>query len=113
MNDRLQQLHSFLKENPDDPFLNYALATEYLKSGNAREALQYYEGLVANHPDYIGTYYHLGKLYEGLNREADAIATYEKGMHHAQAKRDMHAFSELQAAYRALTGVDDEDDDEA
>ena len=105
MTDRLQQLLDFRKENPDDPFLNYALATEYLKSGNADEALRYYEGLVANHPDYIGTYYHLGKLYEGLDRPEDAIATYEKGMHQAQAKRDTHALAELQAAYRAVTDM--------
>jgi hypothetical protein len=29
--------------------------------------------VVADHPGYTGTYYHLGKLYEALNRKDDAI----------------------------------------
>src|SRR5690606_8709648 len=106
MTDRLQQLIDFLAENPDDPFLNYALATEHLKLGHVEDALRYYEGLVEKHPGYVGTYYHLGKLYETLGRQDHAIAVYEKGMHSARAKRDMHALSELQAAYRAATGID-------
>ncbi|PPL00160.1 tetratricopeptide repeat protein [Parapedobacter indicus] len=110
MTDRLQQLTDFLTENPNDPFLNYALATEHLKLGNIQDALEYYEKLVDNHPDYVGTYYHLGKLYETLGRKDDAIAVYEKGMHSARVKRDMHALSELQAAYRVATGMDDDDD---
>ncbi len=111
MSDRLQQLTDFLTENPNDPFLNYALATEYLKLGRTEEALRYYEGLVDKHPDYVGTYYHLGKLHETLGRKDEAIAVYEKGMHRAQAKRDMHALSELQAAYRTATGAEEDDDE--
>ena len=34
--------------------------------------------LIKDHPDYVGTYYHLGKLYE-KNQEPDkAIETYKK-----------------------------------
>jgi Putative Zn-dependent protease, contains TPR repeats len=110
MTDRLQQLIDFLAETPDDPFLNYALATEYLKLGHVENALRYYERLVEKHPGYVGTYYHLGKLYETLDQKENAIATYEKGMHNARAKRDMHALSELQAAYRAAVGMDEDDE---
>lgn len=111
MSNRLQQLIEFLKESPGDPFLSYALATEYLKSGRTEEALRHYEALVHDHPDYVGTYYHLGKLYESLDRRAAAAAIYEKGMQAARNKRDMHALSELQAAYRFATGADEDDDD--
>ena len=110
MTDRLQQLTDFLKENPNDPFLQYALATEHLKRGHTDEALRYYEGLVTHQPGYIGTYYHLGKLYEALNRRDEAIMIYEKGMYQAQVKRDFHARSELQAAYQAITDMDDDDE---
>jgi len=110
MTNRLQQLTDFLAENPNDPFLNYALATEHLKLGHTEEALGYYEKLIDNHPDYVGTYYHLGKLYETLGRREEAIGVYEKGMHSARIKRDIHALSELQAAYHAATGIDDDDE---
>lgn len=108
---RLEKLLEFIKNEPNDEFLQYALATEYLRLGDTEKALGYYEGLVSNHPNYVGTYYHLGKLYEGLNRKDDAIATYEKGMATARAARDNHALSELQSAHRQATGLDDDDDD--
>lgn len=107
---RLEKLLEFLKNEPDDEFLQYALATEYLRLNDSAKALQYYEQLVEHHPDYVGTYYHLGKLYEALNRKPDAIITYEKGMAIAKGKGDNHAFSELQSVYREATGWDEDDD---
>ena len=107
---RLDKLLEFKNQEPDDPFLKYALATEYLRLNDTNQALHYYEDLTAHHPDYVGTYYHLGKLYEALNRKEDAKLTYEKGIIVTRAKRDNHALSELQAVYNELTGADDDDD---
>ncbi|MDB5157117.1 MAG: tetratricopeptide repeat protein [Mucilaginibacter sp.] len=107
---RLDKLLEFIKSEPNDEFLKYALATEYLRLNQVDKALEYYENLVNNHPQYSGTYYHLGKLYEALNRKDDAVKTYEKGMEITKAKRDNHAFSELQAVYREAIGYDDDDD---
>ena len=108
--DRLEKLLEFLKNEPEDEFLQYALATEYLRLNETDKALQYYENLVSKHPGYVGTYYHLGKLYEALSRKDEAIKTYENGMEIAKQKRDNHAFSELQAVYREATGYDEDDD---
>src|ERR1700742_2207693 len=94
---RLDKLLEFIKNEPNDEFLKYALATEYLRLNQTDKALDYYEDLVKNHPNYTGTYYHLGKLYEALDRKEDAVSIYEKGMEITRAKRDNHAFSELQA----------------
>jgi tetratricopeptide (TPR) repeat protein len=107
---RLEKLLEFIKNEPNDEFLKYALATEYLRLNDVEKALLYYEDLVTNHPQYSGTYYHLGKLYETLNRKDDAIKTYEKGMEITKAKRDNHAFNELQGVYREAIGWDDDDD---
>lgn len=107
---RLEKLLEFIKNEPNDEFLKYALATEYLRLNQVDKALEHYEDLVNNHPQYSGTYYHLGKLYEALDRKDDAVKTYEKGMEITKAKRDNHAFSELQAVYREAIGYDDDDD---
>jgi len=107
---RLEKLLEFIKNEPEDEFLKYALATEYLRLNDTAKALEYYEDLVNNHPGYVGTYYHLGKLYEALNRKEDAINIYQTGMKTAKEKRDNHAFSELQSVYNALAGIDEDDD---
>ncbi|MDB5145564.1 MAG: tetratricopeptide repeat protein [Mucilaginibacter sp.] len=107
---RLDKLLEFLKNEPEDEFLQYALATEYLRLKETSKALQYYENLVNKHPDYVGTYYHLGKLYEALNRKPDAINIYERGMEIAKKKRDNHAFAELQTVYREASGIDEDDE---
>src|ERR1700761_3464287 len=103
---RLEKLLEFIKAEPGDPFLKYALATEYLRLNDSGKALEYYEDLVNNNPDYTGTYYHLGKLYEALNRRDDAIKIYETGMQITREKRDNHAYSELKAVYYELVFSD-------
>ena len=76
---RLEKLLEFIKNEPGDPFLKYALATEYLRIGETDNALTYYEDLVTQHPDYTGTYYHLGKLYEALGRRRAPVTTVRPG----------------------------------
>lgn len=107
--DRLQQLLEFYIKEPKDPFLKYALATEYLRLDDVEKALSFYQDLINNHADYVGTYYHLGKLYEQLGRKDDALFTYKKGMDIAFAARDNHARNELQAAWNEAQGWEDDD----
>lgn len=107
---RLVKLLEFLESDPNDPFVLYALATEYNTSNDTEKALEYYLKLIADHPDYVGTYYHLGKLYQKLGNAEQALVIYQQGMVAARNKRDMHAFSELQGAYNSAAGLDYEDD---
>lgn len=104
--DRLAALLDFLRDDPDDPFTRFALAQEYAKRGSAEQALGYFEGLVKDHPNYVGTYYHLGKLYEALNRREAAADTYRAGIAAAQRLGDAHARAELQGALLAAEGLD-------
>jgi tetratricopeptide (TPR) repeat protein len=64
---RLKQLLQFWQEDPNDPFTLYALATEY-RPTDPNKALFYYEKLLAEHPGYVGTYYHAAKLYAELGQ---------------------------------------------
>ena len=106
---RLQKLLDFLKNEPDDPFLKYALALCVL-SRFKQKSLFYFEDLLNKHPDYVGTYYHAGKLYERLDRKSEAILVYQKGMEIARKAGDTHAYSELQTVFNSASGLDYEDD---
>ena len=99
---RLEKLFAFLEESPGDPFLLFAVAKEYEKSGQQEEAAQYFQKLVDEHPDYVGTYYHFGKLLEDQVDPEEAIAIYDKGMEVARRHADQHALSELAGARLAL-----------
>jgi tetratricopeptide (TPR) repeat protein len=107
---RLTKLLEFLEADPNDPFVLYAIATEYNTSNEQDKAFEYYNKLINEHPTYVGTYYHLGKLHEKNQQTEAAIDIYKRGMQAARNKSDNHAFSELQGAYSSAMGLDYEDD---
>ena len=100
---RIDKIKEFLVTNPTDNFLRHALALEYVKLGNNKEARELFEAILTSSPDYIGSYYHLAKLLEKLDETSHAINWYEKGMVVAKKLGDNHAYNELQSAYEELT----------
>jgi len=102
MTERISRLRTFLEQSPDDCFLNHALALEHIKLGQDDEAQRLFERNLSHDPQYVATYYHLGKLLERRGAAAEAAAVYEKGMQQAKAAGDQHAYRELQAAYEDL-----------
>ena len=91
-----------LAQQPHDPFLNHALALEEIKLGKDEVALDLFVRLLERNPDYVGSYYHLGKLHERAGDEEQAIRVYEQGMEVAKKLGDNHALNELRAAYDNL-----------
>lgn len=107
---RLDQLFEFYQQDPHDAFTIYAIATEYLKI-DPPKAMEYYQKLLAEHEDYVGTYYHAGKLHEAFGETGQAEKVYKKGMQISRQAGNMHAFSELQQVYNKLMGLDYNDED--
>ncbi len=103
--DRIEKLRGFLILNPDDNFVKHALALEYIKSGNDDKAEELFEEILANDEQYIGSYYHLGKLLERNNQREKALKWYEKGMMIAKKLGDNHSFNELAVAYEDLNDL--------
>ena len=100
--ERIEKLKQFLSATPDDPFLRHALALEYVKVGNVDEARTLFENILSGHPDYVGSYYHLGKLLEQTGEPVLATEWYKKGIDAAERARDLHARNELRAALEEL-----------
>lgn len=101
--ERIEKIKEMLQAKPGDSFLNHALALEYIKQGDDATARDIFENLLAADAGYVGSYYHLAKLFERNGDEQQAIAWYEKGMHIAKEKGDQHSFSELKSAWEELT----------
>ena len=100
--DRIAKLRELLQVNPSDSFLQHALALEYIKLGNDESAQHLFEELLKKDPNYVGSYYHLGKVFERRNDTTEAIKWYEKGMKAAKEAGENHAWNELKAAYDDL-----------
>ncbi len=96
-----------LSENPKDSFLLFAIAKEYEGLGRHNDALDFFLNLKKENPDYVGLYYHLGKLYEQKEEIETAFFTYKEGMEIAKKQGDQHSLNELAAA--KLNLGDDED----
>ncbi|MGF1671506.1 MAG: tetratricopeptide repeat protein [Balneolaceae bacterium] len=95
---RIKKLAAFLKKNPNDSFSKFALALELLKRDEVEKALMFFESVYNQNPEYLGVYYHLGKLYERFGRFTDAEKMYIEGIHLSEQKGDHHNKSELQEA---------------
>ena len=96
--ERIEKLKDFLSKNPDDSFIQHALALEYVKLGQDVEARRLFENLLEKDAQYIGSYYHLARLLERTEEREAAIRFYEKGMEMAKAAGDQHSFNELRSA---------------
>lgn len=96
--DRINMLKEMLKEDGKDSFLQHALALEYIKRGDDKEARKLFETLLNLDPAYIGSYYHLGKLLERTGLPHKAMRVYKKGMEMAKSVNDSHSYNELQGA---------------
>ncbi len=100
--ERMEKLKAMLAQNPGDSFVQHAMALEHVKLNDDGAARAAWENLLQRDEDYVGSYYHLGKLLERQGERELAIATYEKGLQIAKKAGDDHAYNELQAAYEDL-----------
>lgn len=100
--ERIERLKEFLKATPNDSFVQHALALEYIKISDDATARRLFEAVLQRDENYVGSYYHLGKLLERNGDIQGAVAVYEKGMAKAKEAGEQQAYNELQAAYEDL-----------
>ncbi|MGN6601030.1 MAG: tetratricopeptide repeat protein [Ginsengibacter sp.] len=97
--DRISKIKENLKESGDDSFLQHALALEYIKIGNDAEAKKLFEELLKREPNYLGSYYQLGKLLERTGEGKKAIEVYKKGMEVSKSANELRTYNELRSAF--------------
>lgn len=99
---KIKQLARQIKNNPSDSFSKFALALEFRKEGEFKKARILFEDILSSDPEYVGVYYHLGKLYEALDHLKDAKKLYQKGIEVASRKNEQRTEKEIREALQQL-----------
>lgn len=95
MNSRIDELISLQKDDPNDPFLFYAIGLEYLSTLNYEKAISYFNQTIEKNPNYTAAYYQLGKIYIELDITDVAKKYIHKGILSAQFEKNTKAISEF------------------
>ena len=99
---RIEILKGFLEHEPRDSFSRYALALEYVKTGEIDSARREFEFVRDNDPDYVATYFQLAQLYRNQGMRHEAEKTYRTGITVATKIGDAHTQGELEEALEGL-----------
>ena len=92
---RKQQLQEMLLETPEDSFLRYGLAMEFVSEGNDAEAVNHFDLLLEADPTYVPGYHQSGLALARLGRVDKAREVLRKGIASAQREGNLHAAEEM------------------
>lgn len=101
---RKEQIEAMLKDDPNDPFLRYGLAMEYVSQGNDAHAAFCFLELLDLAPDYIPAFLQAGQAFLRLGQRNHARDVWNRGVRAARNKGDNHAADEMQGF---LTSMDE------
>lgn len=103
---RIKILQEYLIEDPLDRFSKYALSLEYMQSDETDDAILLLKELVEIFPDFLASYYQLGKAFEKKMLVNEAIVIYKEGIALAKKQMNQHTENELKAALMMLDDSD-------
>ena len=95
---KIAELIEFLKDDPNDNFIRYALALEYTKIEEYENAKSIFDILVKEAPHYLPTYYQYGNLLAEIGQPGLAEEIYKKGIEIADSQLKIKTKQELQQA---------------
>jgi tetratricopeptide (TPR) repeat protein len=94
---RIELLEEFYKEQPNDPFNLYSLCLEY-KKVNTKKAINLFNQLLQDFPQYLPTYYMAAEFFIEENFLEEALNILNKGMDLAKNLGETKTFNELKNA---------------
>lgn len=92
-----------LEDDPEDAFLNYALAKELHAEGDLGGSLAQYDRVIERHPDYVPAYFQKGQLLAEQGETAAARDVLRRGIAVARNVGDSHAAGEMAAFEESLS----------
>jgi len=95
---RKDMILHMLEKEPNDVFLNYALAMEQIASSDFIEADMQLKKVLSINPHYLPCFYQLGQINEKLNNYETALNYYKQGITIATSQNNTKALGELNEA---------------
>ena len=99
---RKEQIEAMLADDPNDPFLRYGLAMEYVSQNDDAQAASCFLGLLEAAPDYVPGYLQAGQAFLRLGQRNHAQTIWTRGVEVARSKGDQHAAEEMQGFLASL-----------
>lgn len=104
MADRIEMIRRLLEKEPNDVFLSYSLAMEYVSAGQSQLALEQFERVLALDAEYLPAYAEAGKLLRALGQLDQARVMFQRGLDIAAAKGQNHTRDYLAQQLEGLAG---------
>jgi predicted Zn-dependent protease len=95
--DKIAGLKEILALDAKNSFARYGLAMELARCGETAAALEEFNVLLANNPDYTAGYFMSAQTLAAAGRTAEAMERLTAGIASARRSGDQHALSEMQA----------------
>jgi uncharacterized protein HemY len=99
---RRQQIQEMLAEDPNDPFLRYALAMDYTGAREFEAAAGCFRELIGASPGYVAAYLQAAKVLQEVGQDDEARQVSRAGVAAARRAGDEHAAGELEVFLDAL-----------
>jgi Tfp pilus assembly protein PilF len=96
ISERLKSLFELYKKDPNDSFVAYGIALEYISTENYDEAEKHLSEIITKDPDYLPAYMQLAQVKENLNRLDEAKDTYRQGIEVAKKNGELKTASEIE-----------------
>ncbi|MFP5276249.1 MAG: tetratricopeptide repeat protein [Acidobacteriota bacterium] len=94
--DKIAGLKEILALDPKNSFARYGIAMELAARGEIAAALQEFDTLLANDPEYTAGYFMAAQTLAGAGRTGEAIERLKVGIGCAARNGNEHALSEMQ-----------------
>lgn len=96
MVDKIAGLREILALDPKNSFARYGVAIELAGRGEIEDALEEFDTLLKDDPDYTAGYFMAAQTLAKADRNAEAIDRLKAGINCAARTDNRHAMSEMQ-----------------
>jgi predicted Zn-dependent protease len=94
--DKIAGLREILALDPKNSFARYGVAIELAGRGEIEDALEEFDTLLKDDPDYTAGYFMAAQTLAKADRNAEAIDRLKAGINCAARTDNRHAMSEMQ-----------------